>query len=369
MVRRSVADFVEKYVYPNARKIDGGWYPREIITEMGKLGLLAPMGPVEYGGPGLDLRSQVIVIEELAKASPALATIAEVQGSMIMHALARFGSTELKERYLRRVITGELIVSFALSEPCCGSDAAAIETRAERVRDGWVINGTKLWITSGLYADAYLVFARTGPAEARHRTITAFLVERNSCVDVSPVQVMGIRGSGTAEVRFRDCEVSDDQVVGELNGGFSVAMSGINNGRLNVGAIGLGIGEASFNEALDYSRRRKAFGKSISEFQAIQHYLADLYADIESVRLLVYHTAYLGDNGDPRYPMHAQIAKLMGSRLAVKATRVAMQILGGYGYSTDSHVEMLYRDAKVTEIYEGTNEIILNTIFKFLSNK
>lgn len=364
LVRKTAREFVEKRVEPNARRIDQGWYPKELLREMGELGLLAPHAPPEYGGPGLDFRSMVIVVEELAKASPALATVTEVQGSMIVYDLIHYASSELKEKWLQPAVRGEKIIAFALSEPCCGSDAFSLETTAERVGGSWVINGTKLWITSGLYADAFLVAARTGSPKEKHKTVTLFLVERGRCVETAPVAVMGVRGTGTAEVKFNNCEVGDEAIVGGLNGAFKVVLEDLNNGRTCVGAIGLGIAQGAIKEAESYTKRRVAFDTPIINFQVVQHYIASIKAQIEAVRGVVYTAAYFRDKNSELFPLYAQIAKYLGSRLAVDATRTAMQIMGGFGYSTDSKVEMLYRDAKATEIYEGANEIVLNTLFK-----
>jgi alkylation response protein AidB-like acyl-CoA dehydrogenase len=232
------------------------------------------------------------------------------------------------------------------------------------VGGSWVINGTKLWITSGVYVDAFLVAARTGPPEEKHKTVTLFLVERKKCVETTPVTVMGVRGTGTAEVKFYDCEVGEEAVVGGVNGGFKVVIDDLNNGRTCVGAIGLGIAQGAIKEAEIYAKRRVAFGTAIVNFQVIQHYIASVKAHIEAVRGVVYTVAYYRGKGSDLFPLYAQIAKYLGSRLAVDATRTAMQIMGGFGYSTDSKAEMLYRDAKATEIYEGANEVVLNTLFK-----
>ncbi|MFN3804895.1 MAG: acyl-CoA dehydrogenase family protein [Pyrobaculum sp.] len=367
LVKKSAGEFATNVVEPLARRMDReNYYPREAIREAARLGLLAPTIPSKYGGGDGDLRTAVVVVEELAKTSGAFGFLTAISGVVFTHSLFTHGSGFQRGEVLARVATGEAVGAFALSEPCCGSDAAAIETRAEKVGGEWRIDGVKTWITSGLYADYFLVFARTGAREERHKTITAFIVKRGSCIETTPIEVMGVRGTGTAEVKLDRCPASDEDVVGKINGGWSVAMYGINQGRLNVGAIGLGIAEEAFSQALDYARRRAAFGKLLTEFQAIQHYLSEMYARVESLRTLVYTTAKMKDGGDPQFPLYAQVSKLLGSRTAVEVTRLAVQILGGYGYSTDSHVEMLYRDAKVTEIYEGTNEIILNTIYKFL---
>jgi alkylation response protein AidB-like acyl-CoA dehydrogenase len=367
LVKKTVSELVEKFVRPKTREIDKGTYPRDVLRLLGEQGLLAPMLPPEYGGASADTLTQVLIIEELARASPAVATIAEIQGSMIAHNIYEFGNRMQKEDILPKIASGDYIAAFALSEPCCGSDAAAIETTAARQGGVWVINGTKLWITSGMYADYYLLFARTGPKEGRHKTITAFLLKRSSCVETSPIEVMGIGGSGTAEVKLNGCEASDDDVVGEVNGGWKVAINGINMGRLNVGALSLGIAEEALAQSMDYATRREAFGRKIAEFQVIQHYIAEMYIKTEALRSLVYTAAKMRDAGDPQFPLYAQAAKVLGSRTAVEVSRTAVQIMGGYGYSKDAHVEMLYRDAKVTEIYEGTNEIVLNTLYKLLT--
>ncbi|GGP21604.1 acyl-CoA dehydrogenase [Thermocladium modestius] len=366
LVRKSAAEFAEREIDPFVKNMENYEYPRDLLRDMGKLGLLAPMGPIDYGGPGLDFRSEILTVEEVAKHSPGVATILEIQGSLIVDTLATYGNNAIKEKYLSKAISGETIISYALSEPCCGSDAAALESVARRERGEWVLNGHKMWITSGMNADAYLVFARTGPKEERHKSITAFMVDRNKCVETSPIHVIGLRGTGTAEVKFVDCELGDDAVVGEVNKGFYVAINSLNLGRTCVGSIGLGIAERAMREAISYIKQRSAFGRSLADFQVLQHYVANMYAQTESVRSLVYSAAYMRDKSLPDFLLYAHSAKLLGSRLGVESTRVAIQMMGGMGLSTDNVLEMLYRDAKVTEIYEGANEIILNTIYRFM---
>ncbi|MCY0890230.1 MULTISPECIES: acyl-CoA dehydrogenase family protein [Pyrobaculum] len=366
---KAIREFVDQYVRPKARSIDKGEYPRQLLRQLGKMNLLASTLPQDVGGAGADTLTHILIVEELARASPSLATIMEVQSSMLAENLYHNGNKVHREEVVPKLASGEAVGAFTLSEPCCGSDAAAIVTRAEKRGGEWVINGTKTWITSGLYADYFLLFARTGSLEARHKAITAFLLRRSNCIETTPIEVMGVRGTGTAEVKLNDCRAGDDDVVGEVNGGWKIAMWGINMGRLNVGTIGLGIAEEAFYEAYSYAKKRVAFGKTIAEFQVIQHYLAEMYARVEMLRSFIYSTAKMKDSGDPNFPLYAQVAKLMGSRTAVDVVRLAVQIQGGYGYSKDSHLEMLYRDAKATEIYEGANEIILNTIYKFMREK
>ncbi|ABW02735.1 acyl-CoA dehydrogenase family protein [Caldivirga maquilingensis] len=367
LLRRSTVEFAEARVEPLAKAIEvNGEYPRQLMGELGKQGLLAPMAPPEYGGGGLDFRGEVIIIEEVAKHSPTLATLMEVQGALIIDSLLSHGSREVRERFLEGLVKGDLIASFALTEPCCGSDAGAIETRA--VKDGgeWVINGRKAWVTSGQYADLYLVFARTGSIEERHRAITAFLVPRGGCIEVNPMGVMGIRGGGTAEVSLRDCRVPDEYRVGEVNRGFYLAMEKLNLGRTCVGAIGLGIAERAFTEAYDYAQVRRIYGGTLAELGVIQGYLAQMYTQVEALRGLIYLTAYMRDKGLSEFTKYAQAAKYLGSSTAVNVTRTAIQVMGAVGLSTESPLEYLYRDAKATEVYEGSNEVILYSLFKML---
>ena len=367
LLRRSTVEFAEARIKPLVKAIEvNGEYPRQLMGELGRQGLLAPMAPPEYGGGGLDFRGEVIVIEEVAKHSPTLATLMEVQGALIVDSLLSHGSQEVRERFLEDLVKGDLIASFALTEPCCGSDAGAIETRAIRSGGEWVINGRKAWVTSGQYADLYLVFARTGGVEERHRGITAFLVPRSNCIEVSPMGVMGIRGGGTAEVSLRDCRVPDEYRVGEVNRGFYLAMEKLNLGRTCVGAIGLGIAERAFTEAYDYAQARRIYGGTLAQLGVIQGYLAQMYAQVEALRGLVYLTAYMRDKGLGEFTRYAQVAKYLGSSAAVNVTRTAIQVMGAVGLSTESPLEYLYRDAKATEVYEGANEVILYSLFKML---
>ncbi|WP_291765109.1 acyl-CoA dehydrogenase family protein, partial [Caldivirga sp. UBA161] len=351
LLRRSTAEFAEARIEPLAKAIEvNGEYPRQLMGELGKQGLLAPMAPPEYGGGGLDFRSEVIVIEEVAKHSPTLATLMEVQGALIIDSLLSHGNQVVRERFLEGLVKGDLIASFALTEPCCGSDAGAIETRA--VKDGgeWVINGRKAWVTSGQYADLYLVFARTGGVEERHRAISAFLVPKSNCIEVNPMSVMGIKGGGTAEVSLRGCRIPDDYRIGEVNRGFYLAMEKLNLGRTCVGAIGLGIAERALNEAYNYAQVRRIYGGVLAQLGVIQGYLAQMYAQVEALRGLIYLTAYMRDKGLSEFIKYAQAAKYLGSSTAVNATRAAIQVMGAIGLSTESPLEYLYRDAKATEV-------------------
>ncbi|MCG2863898.1 MAG: acyl-CoA dehydrogenase family protein [Vulcanisaeta sp.] len=368
LVRNSVREFAQRYVVPITRKMDlEDYYPRDVISELGKQGFLTPSVPPEYGGPGLDFRGSLVVVEELSRYNPTLGFIAEIVNDNIAYALLRYGTNRQKEEILPKIASGEWVASYALSEPCCGSDAAAIETRAERRGGEWVINGKKMWITQGLYADVYIVFARTGPREARHRAITAFLVRRSKCIETSPINVMGIRGTGTSELTFNDCVVGDDDVLGKVNEGFKIAMVTLDLARIGISGVALGLSQGVFDEVLEWARTRMAFGKPLIEFEWIQFQLADMKAKLEIGRTITYKAAWLYDNKDPSFVLYSSIAKLYTAQMAVEIARDGVQILGGFGYSKESFSERAYRDAKVLEIAEGTNEVQRMVIYKILT--
>lgn len=367
LVRKTTREFAERYVEPIVRKMDReNYYPRDVIKEAGKLGILTPTVPPEYGGGGGDLRSAVIVLEELGRVSGGFSLLVEAYGILFADAVKNFGSSRQKEEVLPKVATGEKIGAFALSEPCCGSDAAAIQTRAERRGGEWRINGTKMWITNGLYADYYLVATRTGPRDARHKAITVFLLKRSSCIETSPIEVMGVRGTGTAEVKFNDCPAGDEDIVGEVNGGWKIIMHTLDVGRIAISGVAVGIARGAFEEALAWARNRELFGKRLVEFQNAQFELAEMYASIETARTLTYYAAYLYDIKSPDFLVMSHVAKLQSARLAVDVTRRAVQLEGGFGYSKESKAEMFYRDAKILEIGEGTNEIMKYILYKLL---
>ncbi len=367
LIRGSVREFAERYIAPVARKIDlEDYYPRDLIRDLGKQGFLTPSAPPEYGGPGIDLRGSAVVVEELSRYSPTLGFITEIVNDNIVYALLKYGSNRQREEILPKIAGGEWVASYALSEPCCGSDAAAIETRAEKRGGEWVINGRKIWITQGAYADIYLLFARTGPREARHRAITAFLVRRNDCVEVSRLEMMGMRGAGEAEVKFNDCMVSDDDVLGKVNEGFRIAMVTLDLARIGISAVALGLSQGVLDEALEWAKTRTAFGKSLVDWEWVQFQLADIKAGLEIGRTVTYKAAWLYDNKDPSFVLYASIAKLYTAQMAVNIARDGVQILGGFGYSKESFSERAYRDAKVLEIAEGTNEVQRMVIHKIL---
>jgi len=357
LLRSSVREFAEKVIKPVARRIDQeNAVPPDIIRQVAEMGYFALRVPQEYGGPGLSTLESVIVVEELARASGAVAIMATVSGTMVAYPLVHYASPEIKERYLTKLAKGA-IGAFALSEPCCGTDAAAITTRAVKEGDEYVISGRKTWITNSPYADFFLVAARTGRPEDRHRGVSLFVVDKSSCVEVSKLDMMGYRGSGTSEVLFRDCRVPESNMVGQLNGGFKVVMDALNEGRVVTAATALGLAEAAFEDALAYSRQRESMGVPIAEHQMVQYMLAEMKVRVEAMKLLIYEAARKVDAGDPDYPMWSSMAKLAAAQWGVDVARMAVQVEGGFGYSRESLVERVYRDVKMVEIGDGTNEV------------
>jgi alkylation response protein AidB-like acyl-CoA dehydrogenase len=353
-IRRMAKEFAEKEIAPIADRIDReNKYPMDLFEKMARQGLFGMCTPPEYGGSGLDLLSTTIAVEEIAKVSMSASLMIDIQTAVTAAPITKFGSEEQKEKFLSDLTAGRRIGAFCLTEPIAGSDAASIETKAAREGDHYVLDGTKTFISQGEIADLALVFARTGEAE-----LTAFLVDkRTSPFRVgSKIEVMGFRGTGTAELVFENCRVPKENVLGKEGDGFAIAMMILNESRIGVAAGGVGLAQAAFEIAVDYAKQRKAFGRPIGKFQAIQWMLADTLTQIHSARLLTYHAAYLRDQQQD-FVKEASMAKLFASELAVEATRRAIQILGGYGYTKDYPLERYYRDAKLLEIGEGTSEI------------
>jgi alkylation response protein AidB-like acyl-CoA dehydrogenase len=356
-IRRMAKEFAEKEIAPIADRIDReNKYPMDLFDKMARQGLFGMCTPPEYGGSGLDLLSTAVAGEEIAKASMSAAVMIGIQAAVTASPIARFGSEEQKEAYLRDLATGKRIGAFCLTEPVAGSDAASIETKAIREGDQYVLNGTKTFITQGEVADLAVVFAKTHGKDGEE--VTTFLVDkRKSPFRVgSKIEVMGLRGTGTAELIFENCRVPKENVLGKEGEGFLIAMMTLNESRINVATGGVGLAQAAFDIAVDYAKQRKAFGRPIGKFQAIQRMLTDMLSQIHSARLLTYHAAYLRDRQQD-FVKEASMAKVFASEVAVEATRRAIQILGGYGPTKDYPLERYYRDAKVLEIVEGTSEI------------
>jgi len=359
LAQRTARDFAREKVLPRAREIDEqGKVPPELLAEMASLGFLGIYVPEAYGGAGLDALSYALVAEEINRACASTGVVMSSHVSLVVDPLLHHGSDAQKDRFLRPLATGEKLGCFALSEPASGSDAAAMRTSARRDGDSWVLSGTKNFITNGASADITLVFAQTDAA-AKHRGIAAFVVEKGTPgFTVGKLEhKLGIRGSDTAQLMFQDCRVPAANLVGEVGQGFKIALSTLDGGRISIAAQAVGIARACLEDSLAYAKEREAFGKKIVEFQAIQWKLADMATEIDAARLLVWRAATLKDRGEDHILAAAQ-AKLFASDVAVRAARECVQIFGGYGYLTDFPAERHYRDAKITEIYEGTSEIM-----------
>ena len=358
MIQEMVRGFVEKEVKPVASRLDReGIYPRDHLKKLAEIGLMGALAPAEYGGAKMDLLSYIVAMEEIAKAWASLSVIVGLNNSMLCDPLARFGTEEQKKRYLPRLIKAELLGCYALSEPGAGSDAASIKTRAEKVGADYILNGTKIFITNGREADFAVVFAVTAPERGKHG-ISAFLVEKGTAgFEVGKVEdKMGLRASDTAELIFQDCKVARENLLGDENGGYGIALSALEGGRIGIAAQAVGIAQGCLEEAVRYAKERRQFGRPIAEFQAIQWMIADMATEIEAARLLTRRAARKKDLG-MRVTKEAAQAKLFASETANRAAYKAGQIFGGYGYIKDFPVERFYRDARITTIYEGTSEI------------
>jgi len=357
-VQEVARTFAEKKLKPRAEEFDDeAKIDRELLKEMGELGLMGITMPEEYGGGGMDAVSYMITMEELSKGCPSHAAVVGLHNSLYGYPLVEFGTEEQKRKYLPGTCTAELLGAFALSEPGAGSDAASLTMTCTKKDDGFVLNGTKIFITMGAMADNTLVFAISEKGAGPHG-ITAFLVDKETPgFEVGTVEKkMGFKASPTTELIFDDCFVSSENVLGEEGQGFRIAMSTLDGGRISCGAMAVGIAQAAFDIAVQYARERKQFGRPISSFQAIQFHLADMSIQIANARNLVYQAAWMKDQGQP-YTLAAAQAKVYASEISTTVTHKAIQILGGYGYIREYQVERMYRDARVTELFEGTSEI------------
>ncbi len=363
LAQRTARDWARERVLPIAGEIDEkGAVPRELVREMAELGFMGIDVPEKWGGAGLDMVAYVLVMEEINRACASTGVILGSHVSLATAPLLRYGTDEQKERLLAPLARGEKLGCFALSEPASGSDAAAMRTSAKRDGDSWVLNGTKNFITNGAFADLTIVFAQTDPAK-KHHGIVALVVEKGTAGFVvgKLEKKLGIRGSDTAQLHFSDCRVPDRNRLGEAGEGFKVALSTLDGGRAGIAAQAVGIGRACLEDSLAYAQEREAFGQKIAEFQAIQWKLADMATEIDAARLLTWRAAALKDQGQP-FGVEAAMAKLFASDAAMRAARECVQIFGGYGYLRDFPAERHYRDAKITEIYEGTSEIMHHLI-------
>jgi alkylation response protein AidB-like acyl-CoA dehydrogenase len=332
-------------------------FPTEQIKQMGELGFMGMMVDPAYNGGGMDTVSYVLAMEEISKIDASASVCMSVNNSLVCWGLEKYGTEEQKEKYLKPLASGEKIGAFCLSEPEAGSDATSQRTLAEKSGDHYIINGTKNWITNGNTASIYLVIAQTDQSKG-YKGISAFIVERETegFVVGKKEDKLGIRGSDTHSLMFNDVKVPAANRIGEEGFGFTFAMETLNGGRLGIAAQALGIASGAYELALAYSKERKAFGKPISQHQAIQFKLADMATEIEAARLLCLKAAWLKDQGQD-YSQASAMAKLYASKVAMEVTVEAVQVHGGYGYVKEYHVERMMRDAKITQIYEGTSEI------------
>lgn len=358
MIQEAARDFAQQDLKPGVIERDEkALFPYDQVKKMGELGFMGMMVDSKYGGAGLDALAYTLVLEEIAKIDASAAVIMSVNNSLVCYGLEAFGTEEQKEKYLRPLASGEKLGAFALSEPEAGSDATSQHTTAIDQGDHYLLNGTKNWITNGGNADICLIIAQTHPEKA-HRGINVLIVEKGMPgFTIGPKEnKLGIRSSDTHSLLFTDVKVPKENRIGEDGFGFKFAMKTLDGGRIGIAAQALGIAAGAYEFALAYAKERKTFGKPIAEHQAIQFKLADMEVEIEAARLLTYKAAWTKDQGLP-YSKEAAMAKLHASEVAMKTSIEAVQIHGGYGYVKEYHVERLMRDAKITQIYEGTSEI------------
>lgn len=357
-VRDAAREFAQTELLPGVIERDENQiFPTEQVKKMGELGFMGMMVSPKYGGSGMDTISYVLAMEELSKIDASASVCMSVNNSLVCWGLEKYGTEEQKEKYLKPLASGEKIGAFCLSEPEAGSDATSQRTTAEDKGDYYLLNGTKNWITNGNTASIYLVIAQTD-AEKNHKGINCLIVERDmeGFVVGKKEDKLGIRGSDTHSLMFTDVKVPKENRIGDDGFGFKFAMSTLNGGRIGIAAQALGIAAGAYELALKYSKERKAFGKEISKHQAIAFKLADMATNIEAARLLVLKSAYLKDQNQD-FSKQSAMAKLFASQVAMETTVEAVQVHGGYGYVKEFHVERLMRDAKITQIYEGTSEI------------
>ena len=358
LLRDEVRRFATEVVAPRAREIDqSGEFPKEFFRRAGELGLAGVAVPEEYGGAGMDTVAYCVVIEEISRACASSGVILSVNNSLVCDPILKFGNEEQKKEFLGPLAAGEKLGCFALTEPGAGSDAGNLRTRAVRDGDEYVLNGNKVFITNGTHSDTALVFATVDP-EKKHKGITAFLVpaDTKGYSHGEHEYKLGVNASGTTELVFEDMRIPAAWRLGQEGDGFKIAMATLDGGRIGISAQAVGIARGAFEEAQSYAEEREQFGRPIADFQAIQFYLADMVTEIDAARFLTWKAAWAKDRGD-RYTLEAAQAKLFSSQMAQRVTNLALQIHGGYGYTKDYNVERYFRDARITEIYEGTSEI------------
>ena len=362
MIRQAARDLAQNEIAPIAAEFDEtGEFPVKTIRKMGEMGLMGIEVPEEYGGAGMDALAYVLALEEICKADAAHGTIMSVNNSLFCYGILKFGTEAQKQKFVRAVASGQAVGAYSLTEPMSGSDAGTMRSRASREGEQYVINGRKSWVTSAPVAKYIVVFTMTAP-EKKQRGITAFIVEtdKQGFAVGKKEPKLGIRASATSEIVFEDYYISAENRLGEEGEGFKIAMAVLDAGRIGIASQALGIAEAAYEASLMYAREREAFGQKIGEFQGISFKLADMKTRLEAARLLIYNAAMAKERskqtGD-RFTLEASLAKLFASEMAMFVTHAAVQIHGGLGYSKELPIERYFRDAKITEIYEGTSEI------------
>ena len=366
LFRDSVYEFADKEIRPLSRQMDEhAKMPRELIDKLFELGFMGIEVPESHAGAGASFFHSVLAVESLSRVDPSVGVLVDVQNTLVINAILRWGSEQIKHRYLPK-LASSIVGAYCLSEAGSGSDAFALTTRAVEKGDGYALTGRKLWITNGNEADLFIVFATVNP-EAGYRGITAFLVDRGMAGFTvgKKEDKLGIRASSTCELLFEDCLVPKSAVLGEVGKGYKVAIETLNEGRIGIGAQMVGLAQGALDHTIKYVRDRKQFGKPISDFQGVQFQLARMAIDVETSRLLVYNAARLRDAGLP-FLQEAAMCKIVSSEAAERVTSTAVNLYGGYGFVKDYPVEKLYRDAKIGQIYEGTSNMQLVTIAKGL---
>ena len=366
MFRDAVAAFADEQVRPRVRDMEkAAKIDPELLPAYFELGLMGIEVPEEYNGAGGTLMMVTLAVEEISKVDASAAIVCDVQNTLVNFPLVKYGSSEQKERYLPRLTT-EVVGAYALSEAGSGSDAFGLATRAEKRANGWVLNGSKLWITNGAEAEIFIIFANANP-EAGYRGITAFIVERDfpGFAVGKKEDKLGIRASSTVELLLDNCEVPEENVLGPVGQGYKVAIETLNEGRIGIGAQMIGVAQGALDATLAYLQERRQFGRQLADFQAVQFQVAQIATELEAARLMVYNAARLKDAGHD-IARQGAMAKLYSSQVCERVTSLCVELFGGYGYTTDYPVEKFYRDAKIGTIYEGTSNMQLQTIAKAL---
>ncbi len=359
MIQQMARDFAVKEVEPRARELDEtGEWPADLVARMGELGLMGVAVPAEHGGAGADNVAYVLAMEEISRACASTGVIMSVNNSLVCDPILKFGNEAQKKQFLEPLASGRMLGCFGLTEPSSGSDASTMQTVAEKDGDHWILNGSKNWITNGPHADLIVVFASSDRA-ARSRGVTAFIVPKGTpgFNPQAPDEKLGIHAAHSCTIFFESCRIPKEYVLGEEGQGFKIAMSTLDGGRIGIASQAIGIARAAYEKALAYSKERKAFGAPLADLQAIQFKLADMATGIDAARLLALRAASL-KNQKVRHTSESAVAKLFASETATRVAHQALQIYGGYGYSKEYDMERHYRDARITEIYEGTSEIM-----------